>query len=153
MTTLERQTRTTWRFASGDKTTMRWRFDEIKKAQQRKSGGPPTFLLFSRVSRTLVGEVWTTGVWGWEHLNKFVLCCLRCIFFFTFPRSLHPVSFVKLRFVLRVGVLHGDAAWQDGGHVIADTFVLSLLFSLLLHFPQLDACRGENQQRAGKDFG
>lgn len=53
--------------------------------------------------------------------------------------SLHPVSLVKLGLILGVGVLHGDAARQDGGHVVAHALVFGLLLPLLLHFPQLNA--------------
>lgn len=40
--------------------------------------------------------------------------------------------------VLGVAVLHGDAAGQDGGHVIAHHVPL-LLLPLLLHLAQLEA--------------
>lgn len=54
------------------------------------------------------------------------------------PPSLHPVAFVKLRLVLGVGVLHSDASRQNGGHIVPDALVFSLLLSLLLHFSELD---------------
>lgn len=69
-----------------------------------------------------------------------------------FP-SLHPVAFVELGLVLGVRVLHGDAARQDGGHVVADALVFSLLLSLLLHFPQLYACSGGKDRDGGKIDG
>lgn len=95
----------------------------------------------NRYDKTLLffdGEPWGPG-----HLNLF---CPQppTLIPLVFPPSLHPVSFVKLRLVLRVRVLHSDSPWEDGGHVVPDPLVFSLLFSLLLHFPQLDACSKKN---------
>lgn len=74
--------------------------------------------------------------------------------FFSKQTSFHPVSFIELGLILWVWVLHGDAAWEDGGHVVPDSFVFGLLFSLLLHFPQLNSCSrkiitGSNQWNLG----
>ena len=57
-----------------------------------------------------------------------------------------PLVLVQLGVVVGLAVLHGDAAGQDGGHVVAHRLPLSLLLPLLLHLPQLDACREEEEE-------
>lgn len=54
-----------------------------------------------------------------------------------------PLVLVELGVVVGLAVLHGDAARQDGGHVVAHGLPLRLLLPLLLHLPQLDTWRGE----------
>lgn len=97
-----------------------------------------------RYDKTLLffdGEPWRPG-----HLKMF---CPQppTLISLVFPPSFHPVSFVKLRLVLGVRVLHSDAPWEDGGHVVPNPLVFSLLFSLLLHFSQLDACNKKNNKK------
>lgn len=88
------------------------------------------------------------------HLNKFLSSTTTNAAFSRFvPRlpSFHPVSLIKLRLVLGVWVLHSDPPRQNGGHVVPDSLVLSLLFSLFLHFAQLDAC-SEDERLLGSDW-
>lgn len=54
---------------------------------------------------------------------------------------IRPIVLLQLGVVLRVGVFHGDASRQDGGHVVSNWLPLSLLLLLLLHLLQLDAYR------------
>lgn len=60
-----------------------------------------------------------------------VVCCLL----------IRPIVLLQLGVVLGVGVFHGDASRQDGGHVVSDRLPLGLLLLLLLHLLQLNACR------------
>lgn len=64
-------------------------------------------------------------------LFSFSLPC--CCFFL-----IRPLILVELGVVVRLAVLHGDTARQDGGHIVADGLPLRLLLPLLLHLPQLD---------------
>lgn len=63
-----------------------------------------------------------------------------------------PLVLVELGVVVRLAVLHGDAARQDGGHVVADGLPLGLLLPLLLHLPQLDTWRG-GRREGGREGG
>lgn len=54
---------------------------------------------------------------------------------------IRPVVLLQLGVVLGVGVFHGDASRQDGGHVVSNRLSLGLLLLLLLNLLQLDACR------------
>lgn len=60
-----------------------------------------------------------------------------------------PLVLVELGVVVRLAVLHGDAARQDGGHVVADGLPLGLLLPLLLHLPQLDTWREDGGRMEG----
>lgn len=55
------------------------------------------------------------------------------------PASVGPVVLVQLRVIVRVAVLDGDAAGQDGGHVVAHGLALGFLLLQFLHLLQLDS--------------
>lgn len=128
-------------------TTARQRHDEIKKLDWGKEGNNDVFASFQSRKDSQMVRCGVRGLGVGGHLNTSWPLPPALLFFppSLWSPSLHPVSLVKLGLVLGVGVLDGDAAWQDGGHVVADALVLSLLLSLLLHFPQLYAWRGETQ--------
>lgn len=63
------------------------------------------------------------------------------------PLSVRPILVLRFRLLLWVAVLHSDASWQDGGHIISCglPFLGLFLLSLLLNLPQLDPCRPQPQ--------
>lgn len=58
-----------------------------------------------------------------------------------------PLVLIELGVVVGLAVLHGDAARQDGGHVVAHRLPLGLLLPLLLYLPQLDTWRVRRKRR------
>lgn len=60
-------------------------------------------------------------------------------------RSVGPLVVVELRrVVLAVAALHGDAAGQDGGHVVPEVVPL-LLLPLGLHLPEVEPWKTRTQ--------
>lgn len=68
-------------------------------------------------------------------------------------RLVRPLVLVQLRVVVRLAVLHCDATWEDGGHVVADGLPLRLLLPLLLHLSQLDTWKGGRKDTVRGDGG
>lgn len=74
--------------------------------------------------------------WNDEHSQRTSTTKDMCIQRSFYQRAflLQPVHLIEFRVILRVTVLHSDAARQDGGNVVFDAFVLSFLFTLLFYF-------------------
>ncbi len=93
-------------------TTTRHRYDEIKKLHRGKVGNHDVSLF--RTERTLSWQTVECRVLGEERGGAPEHICPLLPELFVFPSSmtssLHPVSFIELRLVLRVGVLDRDAA-------------------------------------------
>ena len=82
--------------------------------------------------------------WLWDRLVVSVCVCVCvcvCVSSVVWCLLIRPIVLLQLGVVLGVGVFHGDASRQDGGHVVSDRLPLGLLLLLLLHLLQLNACR------------